>query len=145
MTPSKLYLERLEKVKKTIALENDRPTTCYMGIATPAAHMGVTMAEFANNPDVNLDVSLGYINEINKITPVDCLNRALGGGKSNVGLAMLWLSKTQMPGRELPENSLWQVVEKKVMEDEDYDLVIEKGYDAFMEKMLPKVIDLKEI
>ena len=35
MTPSKLYLERLEKVKKTIALENDRPTTC-----TWAVHPG---------------------------------------------------------------------------------------------------------
>lgn len=145
MTPSKLYLERLEKVKKTIALENDRPTTCYMGTSTPAAHMGVTMAEFANNPDVNLDVSLGYINEINKITPIDCLNTGAGGIKINVGLTMTWLSRIKMPGRELPENSIWQVEEKKVMEVEDYDLVIEKGYDALVQKILPKVIDPAEV
>ena len=31
------------------------------------------------------------------------------------------------------------------MEDEDYDLLIEKGYDAFMERLLPRVIDMKEI
>ena len=145
MTPGKVYLDKLEKVKKTIAFENDKPTTCYLGPATPAAHMGVTMAEFVNDLDVNIDVSLAYINEINKRTSVDCLNSGAGGIKINVALAMIWLSRTKLPGRELPENSLWQVEEKKVMEDEDYDLLIEKGYDAFMERLLPRVIDMKEI
>lgn len=145
MTASKLYQERLEKVKKTIALENDKPTTCYLGPATPAAYMGVTMAEYVNDLDVNLNTALAYINEINKRTPVDCLNSGALGIKINVALAMIWLSRTKLPGRELPEDALWQVEEKKVMEDEDYDLLIEKGYDAFMERLLPRVIDMKEI
>lgn len=144
MMPSKLYLDRIEKIKKTIISENDKVTTCYMGGATPAAHMGVVMADFAGDPDVNLDTTLAYINEINDIAPIDCLNIGAGGAKMNVGLSMLWLSKIKMPGVELPVESLWQVAEKKVMQDEDYDLVIEKGLDALVQKILPQVLDMRE-
>lgn len=145
MKPSQLYLERVEKINKTIISENDKVTTCYMGFATPAAHMGVIMADFAGDPDINLDTSLAYINKINKIAPIDCLNMGAGGTKINVGLSMQWLSKIKMPGRELPENSLWQVAEKKIMQEEDYGLVIEKGSDALVQKILPQVLDMREL
>ncbi|AOT70994.1 uroporphyrinogen decarboxylase family protein [Geosporobacter ferrireducens] len=143
MEMNPLFLERLEKVRKTIAFENDSVTTCYMGSATPPAHMDVTMAEYTRDPEKGLDTLLGYVNEINDVAPVDCLNFGYML-KPNVALATAWLSKITMPGRELPENSLWQVLEKKVMQDEDYDLVVEKGYDALFEKVLPQVIDMRE-
>ncbi|MFZ7121123.1 MAG: uroporphyrinogen decarboxylase family protein [Eubacteriaceae bacterium] len=144
MKPSRLYLDRVEKIKKTIVSENDKVTTCIAAGATPAAHMGVSLKDFASDLDLNLDISLKYFNEINTIAPIDCLNVQLGGMKINVVLSSLWLSKIKMPGRELPENSLWQVAEKKVMQDEDYDLVIEKGLDALVQKILPQVLDMSE-
>ncbi|AFV02186.1 MULTISPECIES: uroporphyrinogen decarboxylase family protein [unclassified Dehalobacter] len=144
MMPSKLFLERNEKIEKTINFKNDSPTTCYAGGATPAGHMGITMAEFANNPDKNVETTIAYINEINELAPIDCLNMS-GGGFINVILSTLWLSKINMPGRELPENSLWQVSEKKVMENEDYDLILDKGYPALQQKILPKVLDMSEL
>lgn len=144
MMPGKLFLERAAKIEKTIMFENDSPTTCYMGGAAPPEHMGMTIAEFANNPDKAVDTSIAYMNEINKLAPLDCVNVA-NGGFINVILTTLWLSRIKMPGRELPENSLWQVDEKKVMADEDYDLVINQGYPALQQKILPTVLDMKDL
>ncbi|MBF7095677.1 uroporphyrinogen decarboxylase family protein [Alkalibacter mobilis] len=145
MIPDQLFLDRVERIKRTIAFENDRATTCYTGVATPAEHMGVKMADFVSNSDLNLDTTLAYINELNEIAPIDCLNIGAGGNKINVILTMIWLSKVKMPGRELPENSLWQIEEKKVLKDEDYDLAIEQGYDALVQKILPQVLDMGEL
>jgi hypothetical protein len=38
-----------------------------------------------------------------------------------------------------PVDELWQVREKEVMKAEDYDLIIDKGYEAFLGSILPKV------
>ncbi|WP_019225549.1 uroporphyrinogen decarboxylase family protein [Dehalobacter restrictus] len=138
-----LYLERLEKAKKTIVFENDSVTSCYIGTATPPAHMGITMAEYINDQEKGLDIFIDYINEINATAPVDCLNSGYML-KPNIALATAWFSKIKVPGRDLPENSLWQVEEKKVMQDADYDLVIEKGYNGLFEKIFPQVADMAE-
>ena len=37
------------------------------------------------------------------------------------------LSSTKLPGRELPDDKLWQVDEKGLMTEEDYDTIINKG------------------
>lgn len=144
MQTNKLFDERFQKVLKTIAMENDSVTTCFMGTATPAAHMGISMAEYINNPDTTNKVYLEYVNELNSHALIDCLN--LGAPAFiNVVLSLTWLAKIKMPGRELPENSLWQVYEKKIMQDEDYDLVINQGYDALIGKLLPQVLDMSEL
>jgi uroporphyrinogen decarboxylase len=62
---------------------------------------------------------------------------------------MAWLSKTKVPGRDLPEDSLWQVHETGTMTEEDYDFVIDKGWNAFMGECLfnrgiADLADLKE-
>ena len=51
------------------------------------------------------------------------------------------LGRMKMPGRELPDDSVWQVVESEIMKPEDYDTIIEKGYNAFYMSALPRVID----
>jgi uroporphyrinogen-III decarboxylase len=144
MEMSQLYLQRLEKIKKTIISENDKVTTCFIGTATPPGHMGVSIAEYVANPDKGLDVFISYVNEIDKIAPVDCLNIGYPV-KINVGLSLAWLSNIKVPGRELPENSLWQVNEQKIMQESDYDFLINNGYDAFMGKILPQVVDMQEL
>lgn len=138
-----LYLERLEKAKKTIIFENDSVTSCYMGSAVPPAHMGVTMADYISDPEKGVDTFIGYINELNAIAPVDCLNTGYML-KPGISLATAWFSKIKLPGRELPVDSLWQVEEKKLLQDEDYDLIIEKGYNGLFEKIFPQVVDMGE-
>jgi hypothetical protein len=63
--------------------------------------------------------------------------------RADAGLSPFWLSRVKMPGRELPEDSMWQVEETEDMTVEDYDTIINQGFDAFLAKFLPKVIDMK--
>ncbi|MDP6178581.1 MAG: uroporphyrinogen decarboxylase family protein, partial [Desulfatiglandales bacterium] len=62
-----------------------------------------------------------------------------------IGLTLQWLSHIQVPGRELPDDALWQVDEKEVMSVEDYDIIINKGFKAFRKQHLPKIIDIAEL
>lgn len=141
---SQLYEERSQQIIDTINFDNQRVTTCYMGQAAPAAHMGVKMKDFAVNPEINIKATLDYINEINAITPIDCLN--VGGSfmRPDHSLPLAWLSKIKMPGRELPEDSLWQVEETGVLNKDDYDVIIEQGFDAVFNRVLPQLLDMNE-
>lgn len=86
---------------------------------------------------------ISYIDKLNAIASMDCLNVGYMV-MPHVALATAWFSKIKLPGRELPVDSLWQVEEKKVMQDEDYDLIIEKGYNGLYEKIFPMVVDRGE-
>jgi hypothetical protein len=141
---SKLYEERAQKIKDTVAFKNESVTTCFMGGAAPAAHMGVKMKDFAMNPDVMIKTSLDYINEINAITSIDCLNMGINGMRPDLGLPMAWLSKLKMPGRELPDDSLWQVVETDILKPEDYDVIIDQGFEAVFNRLLPQLVDMND-
>lgn len=141
---SKLYEERAQKIKDTVNFKNESVTTCFMGQAAPAAHMGVKMKDFAINPDIMIKTTLDYINEINAITSVDCLNHSVNGMRSDHTLPMAWLSKVKMPGRELPDDSLWQVVETDVLKPQDYDVIIEQGFDTVFNRIFPTLVNMNE-
>lgn len=51
-------------------------------------------------------------------------------------LPTCWLSETRVPGRELPENELWQVHEAEVVKPEDYDEILEIGFGPWYQKFL---------
>jgi uroporphyrinogen decarboxylase len=56
---------------------------------------------------------------------------AVAIGYSARFLGVPQLAKTYLPGVELKETDMWQPVIKKVMTDEDYDFVIENGWQKF--------------
>ena len=43
-------------------------------------------------------------------------------------LGFLWLSRVDLPGVELPDDSLWQMHEEGLMTVDDYDRIVEMGY-----------------
>jgi len=49
--------------------------------------------------------------------------------------ASLYFAKVKLPGRELPENALWNIDELGPMTEEDYDTVIDKGWDYMTEEL----------
>ncbi len=136
----KLYQERLERIKKVIRLEKvDRIPVIFMGQAFAPRYMGMKLSDFVNDPDAGVDLTIGAMK---KLGDFDGVNLAMPG---KLSAGQMGLTRMNMPGRELPEDSLWQVVEEEIMKPEDYDIVIEKGYNAFYAEMLPKfVFDLKE-
>jgi len=138
----KLYLERLNRLHKTINLEPvDKILSVYMGIAPAAVNMGMTLAKYIDDIDGACDVTLDYMD---KLQTLDGINMH-PPTRITVLLTLLWLSRVKVPGRELPENMLWQMEEKNVMTESDYDLILDKGFGAFQAQHLPKVADMAEM
>ncbi|MBC7252079.1 MAG: hypothetical protein H5T62_17605 [Anaerolineae bacterium] len=141
MSNEALYQERYELIEKAINLEPvDRVPVVYMGVAFAPRYMGMSMAEFCSDPEAALQVTLAAMDRLGGF---DGANLA-GGGNIAISLTGLWLSHIAVPGRELPPDSLWQVQEAEVMTVEDYDTIINKGWNAFLMEYLPRVVDMAE-
>ncbi|WP_207647051.1 hypothetical protein [Clostridium magnum] len=46
-------------------------------------------------------------------------------------MGMIFFSNLKLPGRELPDNMLWQIDEREFMTVDDYDTIINKGFTEF--------------
>jgi uroporphyrinogen-III decarboxylase len=137
------YRERLARIQRTIDLEPaDRIPFVFMGTAFAPRYMGVSMAEFCADPDLRVDVTLAAMDRLGG--DFDGIN-ALPAGRIAAGLSVAWLSRVAVPGRDLPDDSLWQVVEAEVMTVDDYDTIIERGWLAFMGGYMPRVLDMAEL
>lgn len=137
MNNEALYQERLARIQKAIRLEPvDRIPIAFLGPAFAPRYMGMPLERFCEDGDAALQVALDAAKRLD----VDAIN-SLVIGRFPVILTLLWLSHIQAPGRELPADSLWQVAEAEVMTPEDYDLIVEQGWQAFLNRHLPKVID----
>lgn len=137
-----LWQERFARIKKVINLEPvDRVPVVYMGVAFAPRYMGRSIAEFCADPDVALNVTLAAMD---KIGGWDGCNTP-AGGRITAALTTTWLSHLEVPGRGLPPDSLWQVRESEVMTIDDYDTILNKGWKAFFNSYLPRVIDPREI
>jgi uroporphyrinogen-III decarboxylase len=136
-----LWQERFTRIKKAINLEPvDKIPLIYMGVAFAPRYMGMSIAEFCADPNAALEVSLAAMD---KLGGWDGCNLP-GGGRIAPALTSLWMSHIAEPGRELPPDSLWQVMEEEVMTTEDYDTILAKGWNAFFMEYLPRVINPQE-
>ncbi|MGN0659274.1 MAG: uroporphyrinogen decarboxylase family protein [Emergencia sp.] len=61
---------------------------------------------------------------------------------SPYNLGIFWMSDMSVPGRELPDDAMWQVAEQKMMMPEDYDTLIDAGWDAFQEMYVRERLNL---
>ncbi len=142
MDNERLYQERLDRIEKTINLEPvDRIPIIYAGLATAPRQMGITIAKFLDDQNLAVDTTLKYMDTLDALDGAN----SLPSTSINIELVLLLHNRILMPGRELPEDSLWQVEEKEVMTVEDYDIIISDGFQAFQARHLPKVIDMSEL
>jgi uroporphyrinogen decarboxylase len=51
-------------------------------------------------------------------------------------LGLMGLAKTFLPGKELDANAMWQPAFEQIIQDEDYDFIIDKGWAKFNEVCL---------
>ncbi len=138
-----LYPERLARIRRTIELQPvDRIPFVFMGTAFAPRYMGVSMAEFCADPDLRVDVTLAAMDRLGG--EFDGIN-SLPAGRISVALSAAWLSRVAVPGRDLPDDSLWQVDEAEVMTVDDYDTIIDRGWLAFLAEYMPRVIDPAEL
>jgi len=125
-TTQELYNEKLNRIKKVVALEKpDRVPVIPLGTSFCANHLGVKVSEVAQNAEKLTDVMLKSFTSLGEIDAVQQPTFDV-----NL-LSMAWLSKVKIPGIQLPEDAPWQVAEAELMTVEDYDTIINKGYNAF--------------
>lgn len=140
MDMESVYQERFSRIKKAIAFEPvDQVPLIQMAIAFNPRYMGMTIAKFCADPEAASQVALAAMDKLGGFDGCQ-----MTGAAPPMALATLWLSRILQPGKELPEDSLWQVQEGEVMSQADYDAVIAQGWPAFFGAYLPRVVDMAE-
>ncbi|MHB1475240.1 MAG: uroporphyrinogen decarboxylase family protein, partial [Dermatophilaceae bacterium] len=132
-TTRELYEQRIARIAAAVALEKpDRVPVIPLGDAFAANVMGVSLAEFCTNPEV------AYPTIIEAFTSLGDIDGIQHASYSVSSLSTMWLSKVLWPGRDLPEDALWQVAEAELMTVDDYDAIAADGFGAWRERFIPR-------
>jgi uroporphyrinogen-III decarboxylase len=137
-----LLESRQDLLDAAVTLEiPDRVPIVYQGEAFSPAYMGVSLADYAGKPDVAVRTTLAAMD---RLAGCDALN-SVPTGRIGVQLAGLWMTRFLVPGRDLPNDALWQAAEGEDMSAEEYEAVIRDGWPAFVEGFLPRVLDPADV
>lgn len=128
--------EHKRRLAAAVALERpDRVPVVPLGNAFAAKVMEVKLADFAADPE------LAYKTVVKGLTSLGEIDGTQQISFNPNLLSLLWNSRVKIPGRELPEDNLWQVEEMELMSIEDYDKIIDKGYGKFLEELYRDKLD----
>ncbi|MDF2631715.1 MAG: uroD [Caproiciproducens sp.] len=132
-----LYQEHLTRLKTAVELgKPDRMPVALQATSVCANLLGVKLSDFVTNPVLNNETIL---KAVKLVGDVDAIAQHL---LSPHVLSMATLSKVKIPGVELPDDNVWQVAEAELMKPEDYDTIINKGFNAFLHtEYYPKRLD----
>ena len=137
MKETSLLEERRQRVLKTIALEKtDRTPVVLEYSGFGAGAIGAPMGDFVKDMPTATDM---MIQAWDMVGGADAMEY---GTYTPDMLSLAWLSRIYVPGRELPYDEAWQVQEKELMTVEDYDRIVEVGWNAFMAPFLEERVGL---
>ena len=135
MQTEDLYNARLKRILKTVALEKPDRTPVVLEYSGFAAYVtGTRMADFLRSPITNLET---MIRAYDMVGDADAINY---GSFWPYGLCYDYMSKVSVPGVDLPENEMWQVVESELMSRDDYDLILNQGWPDYFKAFLTRRI-----
>jgi hypothetical protein len=125
----------IERVQAAIRCEiPDRiPIIPMMGFFC-ARYKGVTMAKYINDWDLARDLAIEVFNEFGGWDYVYASTSV-----TDFAFALTLPMRLKLPGRELPEDSIWQFDEIPVIEVEDYDFAIAHGFQALSGCLFPRI------
>lgn len=136
VSTSDLLEQRKNRIRAAIALEKpDRVPVVPLGDSFAARVAGVKLSEFCTKPDVAYQTMMQVFTSLGEIDGIQHASYNVNA------LSMIWLSRVKIPGRDLPENSLWQVEELELMRPDDYDKIIEQGYPKWLESFYVERLD----
>lgn len=122
-----LYEKNLQRTLNAVHLEKvDKVPFSYSGSAYVARRQGLKIAEFVNDYEKATQATIDFAKAHPGIDSIHSpiMNPAL--------LTTLWFSKVKIPGIHLPDDELWQVDEQEVMKQEDYQKILDIGYEAWL-------------
>jgi len=140
-----LSWKRTEEVKACIRCENKRPVFLMQGIPPLVRWAGLSLADFCRSP---LDGFLAGIEVLHRAEQtagaIHGINFAGCAIRPDLYLLHLHSARVLLPGRELGENTIWQIREREVMTAADYDFLCAEGYQSLFRKLLPRITDVHE-
>jgi hypothetical protein len=92
------------------------------------------MAAFLKSPKTNVDI---MIQAFHIVGESDAINY---GAFWPYALCYDFMAKVSVPGVDLPENEMWQVVETELMDRNDYDRILNLGWPDFFRKVMDERI-----
>ena len=118
-----------ERIEKTLRLEKtDRvPIVPLMTHPYIMHYKGITATEAGENPDRVTEAFYRTYNELGELDAIYLPGVGRRTDFSPLGGPM----SVKRPGKELPEDAIIQYEEKEVMTVEDYDRILEVGWDQF--------------
>ena len=135
MKTEDLYNTRLERILKAVALETPDRVPVVLEYSGFAAYVtGTRMAEFLRCPATNLET---MIRAFDMVGDADAINYE---SFWPYNLCFSYMSKISVPGVDLPEDEMWQVVESELMTRDDYDLILKQGWNEYAEEFLAQRI-----
>jgi len=118
-----------ERLRKTIRFEKtDKILSGPSIMQFAATYAGITQKEFIDDPE---KADAAYDRTFVELGGWDIGRPVMSRSSGPPGFAM----STVRPGRELVDSSVVQFVEHEVMVPEDYDFLIDNGYNALMKKL----------
>ena len=126
-----LYRERLARILTAVALESPDRIPVVLEYSGFAAYVTNTkMAEFLRSPTQNLKT---MIQAYRLVGDGDAINY---GSFWPYGLSYDFMSRVAVPGVDLPDDEMWQVVETELMSRRDYDHLLEMGWPVFFDHFM---------
>nr|WP_320134048.1 uroporphyrinogen decarboxylase family protein [uncultured Holophaga sp.] len=128
MRHEQLLAERRTRLEKTLRLERtDRTPVILMADTFLARMAGRTPADLCRGVEASSRIMAEGALALGP--DLDGVNGAFAAGPF---FPLMFMTRVQLPGRELPEGALWQLDEREVMTREDYDSILGRGWKAFM-------------
>lgn len=125
--PPPLFQERMGRLMTAVGLGTpDRVPISLVMDGFAAQVQGVKMADFVKDVDVAGRAMLDTMELLGDVDSIQFPTMSPGV------LGLLWLTHVDLPGVELPEDSLWQMHERVLIQPEDYDRIVEMGWDAWL-------------
>lgn len=127
---NELYLKHFNRITNAIELGTpDRVPVILAADSFFARHMGVTLADYINDLEAASHINIASMAQLGEVDGVEYLVPIIWG------LGMASMSKLKLPGRELPVDAQWQIDEITPMKIEDYDVIIDKGFNAWAQQI----------
>ena len=134
MSQQELLEKRMVRINQAVSMKRpDRiPVVLeYAGFAANVTH--TPMSKYYSSTTKSAETMINAYRIIDTEDRADAINY---GSMPVHSLSYIWMSKVKIPGVDLPEGIQHQVVEAELLQVEDYDSILEKGWDAFFQNFL---------
>ena len=134
-TVEELYNQRLQRIKT--AMDLGTPDRIPISLGGPSfiyySEPEATLSDYVLRPEWADDA---VIRSYKMLPEIDTAPQFSGNREA---MGAMWFAKVKLPGKDLPKNSLWQIVEVGPMTEEDYDTIINKGWSVLSKELLDRL------